>query len=134
MTWDAYLKSSKIVIDLMSDSQMMDMVEHGLRGGISMADNNYARANNKYFNDFDRLKPSNYIQDWNCMNLYGFSMCMPLPLRNFEMHDLSQFDLQQLTQNIMGIGSNDSHRRIFEVDLDYPDHLHDLHNDYPLAV
>jgi hypothetical protein len=32
MTWDAFLKSSKIQIDLLSDHAMVDIVERGLRG------------------------------------------------------------------------------------------------------
>ena len=52
-------------------------------------------------------------------NLYGWSMSKPLPYKNFKwMSDLNKWE------NIPCI---------LEVDLEYPEKLHDLHNDYPLA-
>ena len=62
-------------------------------------------------------------------NLYGYAMSEPLPVGGFkflsfeEIHDL----------DIMSIGENDEIGYIFDVDLWYPEDLHDLHNDYPLA-
>ena len=57
-------------------------------------------------------------------------MTFPLPLRDFRF--LSNAEIQTL--DYLSISDNASTGYILEVDLTYPPHLHDLHNDYPLAV
>lgn len=129
MSWDAFLKFSQVEIDLISDREMISMVESGIRGGTSMAAHNYCRANNKHLQDYDPAQPSNYIMYLDANNLYGWAMSEPLPLSNFELRtaDLSILPLLLSHPRDHNIGV------IVEVDLEYPHHLHDLHNDYPLA-
>ena len=129
MSFDAFLKQTKVVIDLLSDENMVDLIEKGLCGGISMASHNYARANNKYLPDYDPSKPSNFIFYVDMNNLYGAAMKMQLPIRNFMWSNV-EFN----ESNIMSLSPDNAQGYIFEVDLDYPDHLHDIHNDYPLAA
>ncbi len=55
-------------------------------------------------------------------------MTQPLPHSNFHWLTL------QKIQEMMGRWLEDSSKGyILEVDMEYPAHLHDLHNDYPLA-
>ena len=49
------------------------MFEKGIGGGISMISNKYSKANNKYQEDYDPLKPSKYIGHLDANNLYGWS-------------------------------------------------------------
>ena len=44
---------------------------------------------------------------------------------------LSQKEIDKFNVNLIGENSSDGY--ILEVDLEYPDKLHVLHNDYPLA-
>lgn len=53
-------------------------------------------------------------------NLYGWAMCKPLPVSDFEW--MTNEELKNW-ENIPCI---------LMVDVDYPKKLHDLHNDYPL--
>ena len=136
MSWDAFLRFTGIEIDLLSDLSMIQMIEDGLRGGISMASHNYCKANNKYLEDFDPSKPSNYIMYLDANNLYGWAMCQALPLRGFKMYS-GPFDstYRSKIKNFLRKSTPDSpHGMILEVDLEYPEELHDLHNDYPLAA
>ena len=80
MSWDAFLRFTGIQIDLLSDLPMLQMIEDGLRGGISMASHNYCKANNKCLDGYDPSKPSNYIMYLDANNLYGWAMCQSLPL------------------------------------------------------
>src|SRR5678816_4255665 len=95
-----------------------------------MISHRYAKANNRYLaQGYDENADSSYIMYLDCNNLYGFAMCEPLPTGKFwflDSQEISEFDLQSKTDD-------DSKGFILEVDMEYPPHLHNPHNDYPLA-
>ena len=122
LAWDAALKMTKISLELLSDYDMILMIKKGIREGISMISNRYGVANNKYMGDsYDPNKESTYIQYLDANNLYGWAMSKPLPTHGFKWMSESELDHWR------------SMPCILEVDLDYPESLHDEHNDYPLA-
>ena len=122
LAWDAALKVTEVNLELLSDIDMLLMVEKGIRGGVSMISNRYGKANNKYMGDkFNSNEPSKYIQYLDANNLYGWAMSKPLPTHGFKWMKTSELETWEL------------HSCILEVDLEYPKKLHDLHNDYPLA-
>ena len=60
-------------------------------------------------------------------NLYGCAMSGYIPYGGFKwLKNVDEFDLNSISEKGL-IGY------IFEVDLEYPDELRALHNDYPLA-
>ena len=122
LAWDAALKVTGVSLELLSDNDMLLMVEEGIRGGVSMISNRYAKANNKYMDDkFNSNEPSKYIQYLDANNLYGWAMSKPLPTHGFKWMKDNELNVWEKTPCIL------------EVDLEYPKELHDLHNDYPLA-
>ena len=50
---------------------MLSMAEKGIRGGLCHATQRYAKANNKYIKDYDKIKESSYLNYWDVNNLYG---------------------------------------------------------------
>ena len=62
-------------------------------------------------------------------NLYGWAMSQYLPTGSFEW--LSPKQIEKINLNKYTENSNKG--MILEVDLEYPQELHDLHNDYPLG-
>ena len=69
------------------------MVEEGIRGTICHAVQRYARANNKYMNDYDMKKKPSYIQYLDANKLYGKAMTEKEDLRGFKwMEDISKID------------------------------------------
>ena len=73
--------------------------------------------NNKYMKDYDKNKESSYIKYWHVNNLYGWAMSQKLPVNNFEwIEDTSQFN---------------EDFRFLEADVQYPEKLHELHDDLP---
>ena len=56
LAWQAALKEIKVRLDLLTDIDMLLMVEKGFRGGIYHTIQRYAKANNKYKRDYDKNK------------------------------------------------------------------------------
>ena len=104
------------------------MIQQGIRGGVSTISNRYGCANNKYMgNDYDKSKEATSIIYLDANNLYGCAMSRALPTGNFNW--MSEDELADWKN----ISAKDGTGCILEVDLEYPDGLHDLHSDYPLA-
>ncbi len=70
-----------------------------------------------------------------CNNLYGKAMSEYLPTGGFEWVETLGNSNEKSSWNdqILALGDQDKHGYILEVDLEYPEHLHDLHDNYPLA-
>ena len=58
----AVLKNAKAKFDLLTDINILLMVEKGIRGGICHPIYRYTKANNKYMKHYDINKESPYIQ------------------------------------------------------------------------
>ena len=122
LAWDACLKMTGVNLELLTDVDMLLMVERGIRGGVSMISKRYGRANNKYMGDsFISSLISTFLAYLDANNLYGVAMSMKLPTHGFKWMTEKELSCWE------------SHPCILEVDLEYPKKLHDLHNDYPLA-
>lgn len=129
VAWDAMLKMTKVQLELIDDIDMYLMIESGIRGGISMISNKYAKANNPYLQDYDASQPNEYITYLDANNLYGDAMSRALPTGDF----CWMTEDQLTTFDVMNISDESPTGYILEVDLEYPKHLHNLHSDYPLA-
>ena len=64
-------KNNKAKLDILTDIDMLLMVQKGIRERIFHSVYRYAKANNKYMKDYDENKESSYIQCWDVNNLYG---------------------------------------------------------------
>ena len=131
LAWDACLKITNINLELLSDSNMLLIFEKGIRGGISMISNRYGEANNKYMgNRFNKNKLKKHLMYLDANNLYGDAMSKKLPTHGFkwltsgEMENLFNNQVEQVWEKTPCI---------LVVDLEYPENLHDLHNDYPFC-
>ena len=130
LSWDAMLKMTDIKLELMTDIDMFQFIEKGMRGGISYIANRYGKADNKYMREYDEKASSKYIMYLDANNLYGWAMSQYLPTGGFKWLTEKQINKINLAQY-----NEDSNKGLLiEVDLEYPKELHDLHNDYPLAA
>ena len=124
--WQACLKKTEVELELITDSDMLLMVEKGIKGGICLSTLRDAKANNKYMKDYNKDEEKSFLQ-WNdANNLYGFAILEPLPVDGFEgMKDLSKID----EDFIKNYDENSDKAYILEVHVKHPKNLHDLHSD-----
>ena len=122
IAWEAALKVTGVELELLSDMDMLLMVEKGVRGGVFMIGNRYGKSNNKYMDiKYNASMPSTYIAYSDANNLHGWAMSKPLPTHGFKWMESCELENWR------------NYSCVLEVDLEYPENLHDLHSDYPLA-
>ena len=128
LTWQACLKKTNIKLKLLTDYDMLLMVEEGIRDGICHSTHRHARANNKYMKNYDENKESLYIQYLDANNLYGWAISQKLPVNGFKwIEDTSEIN----EEFIKKYDENNDKGYILEVDVKYKKKLHDLHSDLP---
>ena len=82
LAWDAMLLNTKVELDLITDLEIMDMIERQKRGGLCfVGSKRYVEANNTYLENYDPAKPSTYIMYWGANNIYGWAMVQYLPYK-----------------------------------------------------
>ena len=61
LAWQSALKKTEVKLELLTDIDMLLMVEKGIRSGIVHAIHKYAKANNKYMKNCDNNVISSYL-------------------------------------------------------------------------
>ena len=84
ISWNAMLKMTKIVLELISDIDMYLFIEKGMRVGIIYIAKRHSKTNNKYMKSYDVNKPSKFIMYLDANNLYGWAMSQYLPHGGFK--------------------------------------------------
>ena len=119
--WDATLKITKVQHELLSDPDMLLMIESGIRSGIATISHCHAFTNNEYMGtEFDPTKDSKFISYLDDNKLYGWAMSKQLPPSGFKWITDELDDWEHVSCTLV-------------VDLEYPEQVHNLHNDYYLA-
>ena len=129
LAWQMALKHTEAELELITDPEAYLMIENSIRGGIATISERYASANNPYVPDFDESLERQYLIYLDANSLYATAQSEPLPLSGFAFltdEEVSRFELDNIPSDY-GIGY------IIECDVEYPAHLHDSHNDYPMA-
>ncbi|XP_055902200.1 uncharacterized protein LOC129938580 [Eupeodes corollae] len=128
LSWDAMLKVTKVELELLTDIEMYNFFQKGIRGGLTQCSHRYSRANNKFVESYDSEKPSSNLVYLDANNLCGWAMSQNLPCGGFEWQNPQDFSLTHIESlNDINVGY------VLEVDLEYPEHLHDIHNDLPFC-
>ena len=113
LAWQACLKKTKV--ELLTNTDMLLMVEKGIRGRICQAIYRQAKANNKYVKNYNK-DISSYLMYLDANNLYGWAMSQKLPVNGFEWVK----NLSQLHESfIRNYDENSDIGYFLEVDIDY---------------
>ena len=122
-SWEYMLKMTKIELELISDSDIYLFLMDTIKGGNTVCNKKYIKADNIYTRKKDENSDINkYLMYLDANNLYGLSMSKPLPYKNFK---LSNDDIQ-LNENNLKTG-------IYEVDIEIPENLHNKFKDFPVC-
>ena len=128
LAWQACFKKTNIKLELLTDYDMLLMIEEGIRGGICHSVHRHAKANNKYMKNYDKNEESSYIQYLDVKNLYGWAMSQKLPVNGFKWVEGISKRNEEFIKNY---DENNDKGYILEVDVKYPKKLHDLQSDLP---
>ena len=129
LAWQACLKKSNVELELITDYEMLLMIEDGIRGRICHPIQRYAKANNKYMNNYNKNKESSYIQHLDANNLYDMAMSEKLPIKGFKW----MVDIPGIDENfVKSCNKNSGKGYVLKIDVEYPHQLQNLHCDLPL--
>ena len=116
LAWQACLKMTNVNLELLTDIDMLLMIESGIRGGICQSIHRYAKANNKYMKNYDKSIESSYLMYLDTNNLCGRTMSKKLPLNGFKWEN----DLSIFTEDfIKSYDENSGVGYFLEVDIEY---------------
>ena len=62
ITMASRFKKTEVKLELLTDIDMLLMIEKGIRGGICHVIHQYTKANKKYMKDYDKNKESSYLK------------------------------------------------------------------------
>ena len=108
LAWQACLKRTGVKLELLTDIDMLLMVEKEIRIGNCQAIHWYTKANNKYMNNYNKSIEPSYLIFLDANNLYGWAMPQKLPINGFKwVKDWSKFN-ESFTKIIIKIVIGDN--------------------------
>ena len=126
LAWDAMLLKTKVELDLISDITILDIIERSKRGGLCfVGSKRRVKANNRLIGNYDESKPEDYILYLDANNLYGWAMVQKLPYKDLK------YSNETTLKEVLETSDDNETGYILEVDLEYPENLHDLFKEYP---
>ena len=82
--WYTFLKITEVKLELITNINMLLMIESGMRGGVCHEISSYSESNNKYMDNYDGDKQSSFLPYFDLNNLYGCAMTGKLPVGGFK--------------------------------------------------
>ena len=84
LRWQACLRNTEVKLELLTDYDMILMVEKEITGGICQATHRYAKANSKHMKNYNKNIESSYMKYLDANNLYGWGMSQKRPTNGFK--------------------------------------------------
>ena len=84
LAWQACLKKREVKLELLTDFDMLLMVEKGIRGGICYVMYGHEKASNKYMKNDNKDDEESFPKYLDANNLHGWAMSQKLPVDGFK--------------------------------------------------
>ena len=125
LSWNAILKMTGVKLEKYQTLARTYLLK---KNYLLKTAKRYAKANNNYMNYYDPKKQSTFISYLDMNNSYSWTMSEYLPYCKFEwLKNIDEFHVMSINEkNLIGY--------LLKADLEYPDKLPELHNNYPLAL
>ena len=131
LAWQVCLRNTEVKFELVTDIDMLLMVEKGNRGGICHSIHRHAKANNNYVENYDKNKESSYLMHLDANNLYGWVMSQILPVGGFKWKK----NIRKFDEDFIKNYDEDSDKEfILEEDVEYPKNLPNIHGHFPFLA
>ena len=128
LAWQAYLKITGVQLELISDIDMLLMIEEGIKGEICHSVLRHAKANNQYMKYYDENKDYSFLVYTDYNNLYEKAMSEKLPVDGFECIE----DIQKIDEDFIKNYDEDSYVGYFiKANIEYPKELRNKHSYLP---
>ena len=125
------LKKTNVNLELLTDINMLLMIEAGIRGGMCQLVHRYTKANNKSMKKYDKNIESSYLIYLDAKYLYGSVMPQKLHANGFEWKD----DLSRFNETFIKIYNENSDIGYSpEINVEYPKKLFSSHKDLPFLA
>ena len=122
------LKKTNANLELLTDINILLMIEAGIRREMCQSVHRYAKANNKYMKNHDKNIESSYLMYLDAKNLYGWAMSQKLAVNGFKW----EYELSRFNERFIKKYNEDSDIGYFlEVDVESPKKLFNSHKDLP---
>ena len=118
LAWQACLKKADVKLELLTDYQMLLMIEEGIRGGMCQSTHRCAKANNKCMKNSDKKIESSYLTYLDANNLYGWATSQKLPVNGFMWYTKYASDFAE--DFIKNYNEDSDEGYFLEVDIEYP--------------
>ena len=118
LSWDAMLKDTGVELDLIRNTDMYQMVERGMRGGVGNICHRYATSNHPSMDTYNRNEETRTLTYQHANSLYSCAISQPLPIRDFKWDAPDGIDT-------LSVPNDNKLVYIFEVDLKYPEEMYD---------
>ena len=84
LAWQTCLKKTEVKSELLTNADMLLMVEKGIRGGICHAMHRYAKTNNRYMKNYNKDEEELFLEYLDASSLYGWAISEPLSVDGFD--------------------------------------------------
>ena len=84
LAWQACLKKTEVKLELLTNADMLLMVEKGIRGGICHAMHRYPKTNNRYMKNYNKDEEELFLEYLDANSLYVWAISEPLPVDGFD--------------------------------------------------
>lgn len=135
LTLDSAFKMTRTRVDLIQEQDQYEFIEKGIRGGCTFVNTHYLHVNAPEIDPFSYNPnlPRHEMLYLDMNNLYGHALSAKLPYSEFTWLSEQEISLLSQPNYLLNMDVDGDFGYLLEVDLIYPQEIHDKTKDFPFA-